>query len=106
MRVNKECESVEHQAVLDKSTTGNKRIASPAKENHILKCTRPLFVATLNVNTLNSEMKLGEITSLSGARNICTEHSRIPHLPREHQHLSPQNGQRSDATYIICGKSL
>ena len=52
------------------------------KKNHLLRCKKQVLVSSLNVNTLNSEAKMGEITSCAekeGIDVVCIQEHRIFH---------------------------
>ena len=61
---------------------GRKLTTPLTKEKHLLRCKQPVLVSSFNVNTLNSEAKLGEITSCAeneGIDVLCIQEHRIFH---------------------------
>ena len=67
--------------MLDKSATGQESDNTIKKKNDLLRCKKQL-VSSLNVNTLNSEAKMGEITSCAKKEGIdvaCIQDHRIFH---------------------------
>ena len=79
--------SVGDQAVLDKYTTGQS-----INTNQLLRCKKTVLISSLNVNTLNSDLKMGEITACAlkeGIDVICVQEHRIYHdnTSIRHHHL-------------------
>ena len=80
-------DTVNNQAVLDKSATGDK--------HHLLKCKKNVLVSSFNVNTLNSLTKMGEITSCAeqqGIDVICIQEHRVFHEEINIHHQKMGNG--------------
>ena len=74
--------TVVQQAVLDKCATGQKTDCTFEKEKHLLRCKQPVLLSSFNVRTLNSEAKMGEITSCAekeGIDVLCIQEHRIFH---------------------------
>ena len=68
--------------MLDKCATGQESDNTIEKENHLLRCKQPVLASSFNVNTLNSKVKMGEITycaEMEGIDVLCIQEHRIFH---------------------------